>query len=88
MGESSQLQGVMMTTYIQLMAYLEHCEDELARLIGNCIAHGALTADETRKLRIVAGELKALDCDIGEQVAGMEGQVDWTRSPERGATIH
>lgn len=66
----------MMCSYIGRIAYLDYCEDELARLVGNSIAHGHLTADEIRKLRAVAGELLLLDRDIGEPVAEPAGEGD------------
>jgi len=79
---------VMMCSYIRRIAYLEYCEDELARLVTNSITRGHLTADETRKLRVVAGELLLLDRDIPGSTAATASKDSCLAPARPGATIH
>lgn len=77
----------MMSSHIRQIAYLDYCEDEFARLVGISIAHGHLTAEETRKLRVVARELLSLDCDIGAPAA-MPGDTTCRASAWPSSTVH
>jgi hypothetical protein len=58
-----------MTIYSQISLRVQRCEDGISRLVHECIAHGELTAGETRQLRLIISELIALNRDIAEQKA-------------------
>lgn len=77
-----------MTVHSPLSDRVKRCEDDLSRLVHECLAHGELTEGETRELRRVTNELLMLNRDISKQKAELARLSQAIRRLVPGPTLH